>query len=43
MGKLIAYVGIGDGPNGGGIDVYEVAPDGSAITKIDGGVAPNPQ
>jgi len=43
MGKLIAYVGIGDGPNGGGIDVYEVAPDGSAITKLDGGVAPNPQ
>ncbi|MGI6072007.1 MAG: lactonase family protein [Lachnospiraceae bacterium] len=43
MGKLLAYVGIGDGPNGGGIDVFEIAPDGSAITKIDGGVAPNPQ
>ena len=44
MGKLMAYVGIGDGPDGGGIDVFEIAPDGSAITKVEGaGVAPNPQ
>ena len=44
MGKLLAYVGIGDGPQGGGIDVFEIAPDGSAITKVEGaGVSPNPQ
>ena len=44
MGKLIAYVGIGDGPCGGGIDAYEIAPDGSSIKKIEGaGVSPNPQ
>jgi 6-phosphogluconolactonase len=45
MSKLIAYVGrnhIGDF-SGGGIDVFEVSPDGAKITPIEGGIKDMPK